>query len=230
MDKYQDSWEIYKSHSEVFTDDLEYYREFCDGFKTLEICAGYGRVSNYLIKNKVEVHVNELSPSFAKFIELPMSQKHIGDVLALNIGLKFDRIIAAYNSFCLFQSEESARSFFSTLERHLSPTGKISLSYYHPDFWHQAVEYEFVFKGDKIKYYPSYDLSKAHLNGGQWTDKYKLENGDSIEHSYEVRLYKNRSDVAQMINHTKLRIIDEVENFNNQNVLEPGWIDYILGF
>jgi hypothetical protein len=227
MNLYEESWAIYKSHSEVFQDDLEYYLSFTEGKVSLETFAGYGRVSNFLKDKGVDISINELSPDLAKFINIPTNKKDIGDILNYKSEKKFERIFAGYNSFCLIRDEKDIRRLFNVFQDNLIKGGKVSLSYYHPDEWGEACSYEFNYNNKVVKYIPSYDLSERKNKLGIWKDVYEID-GESIEHEYKVRIYEDSSDLVEMLSHTKLKLIDTIYNYNNPNIMERGWIEYVL--
>jgi hypothetical protein len=227
MNHYATSWSIYKAHSESFLDDLDYYLEFTRGHKSLVTFAGYGRVANFLSQNGVDISANELSSDFKKYINLPDQKIQIGNVLNYSSDVKFDRIFAAYNSFCLLLEDGDVRQMFSVFEKHLSPKGQISLSYYHPDFWDLSSPYSFEHEGRTVDYIPAYDLKERQNQRGVWKDKYQVD-GETFEHEYKVRIYENASDLEKMITHTKLNVVNEIRDYNNPKIVEPGWIEYIL--
>jgi SAM-dependent methyltransferase len=227
MNHYENSWAIYKAHSESFLDDLEYYLKFSLGHKTLVTFAGYGRVVNYLASRGVDLSANELSQDFKKFINLPSEKIHIGNVLDFSSHVKFDRIFAAYNSFCLLLNDVDVKKLFSVFENSLSPGGQVSLSYYHPDSWHLSAPYSFEHDGRMVKYTPSFDLSDRKNQRGIWKDMYEVD-GKQFEHEYRVRIYENDSELEKMFSHTKFKIIDVIHDYNNPKIVEPGWIEYVL--
>jgi|1048.fasta_scaffold15324_2 hypothetical protein len=229
QDLYKESWRLYKHHTENFLDDLEYYRTFCLGKKSLELFAGFGRLTNILVQNGIDMETIELSPEFSNSINLPVSKKHVGDVTEVVLPRRFDRIFAAYNSFCLLTQDDQLYSFFENLSKMLSNFGQVSLSYYHPDYWGEAVPLQLVIDGITVEYEPSFDLSSRKEKKAVWRDKYLFQ-GKTIQHEYPVRIFDADSDLNRFLENSKLRIVDKVMNFNNSNVSEPGWVDYILSF
>ena len=227
MNHYENSWAIYKAHSESFIDDFDYYYDFTKGFRSLETFAGYGRVGNYLSEKGIDLSINELLPDFTNFLKIPENKVHIGSVLDFKSDNKFERIFAAYNSFCLLLADEQVRQLFTVLESNLVPGGQVSLSYYHPDSWKLAVAYSFDFKGNQVEYTPSFNLENRLAKRGVWRDLYKVGN-EEFDHEYNVRIYEDASDLEVMLTHTKLKIIKEIKNYNNPKILEPGWIEYVL--
>ena len=227
-DKYSESWEIYKAHSEVFEDDFAYYLDFCKNHSALELFAGYGRLSNYLAKKGVDLFTVELSQNFSDLIEIPSTNKIVADVLEFSSeDRKWDRIFAGYNSFCLFTKEEDIKNFFMRLSENLSNDGLASLNYYHVDYWKDAVEYEFEFKGKKVHYTPKFDLSERSNGIGVWIDKYNFE-GKIYTHEYTVRVYEDSTDLEKFLNFANLKLVNEIKEFGRKNVMEPGWIDFVV--
>lgn len=226
-DSYAESWEIYKAHSEVFKDDFRYYNEFCQGHSSLELFAGYGRIGNHLIEQGVELETVELSPSFSGLINLPVKKRHVSDVLEFHPEKKWDRIIAGYNSFCLLKTDEQVQKFFHNLASWLTDDGMASLNYYHTDYWKDAVAYDFDFRGKKVSYNPSWSLEEIENQEGEWIDEYKL--GEQVwTHAYNVRVYRRDEDLIPFLDNAGLKLVHRVENFGEAEVMEPGWIDYVV--
>jgi hypothetical protein len=226
-DLYEESWEIYKAHSEVFVDDFKYYFDFCQGHESLELFAGYGRVANHLIEKGIDLTTVELSPEFSKLINLPEEKRIAGDVLEYAPDKKFKRIFAGYNSFCLFSKEEDIQKFFDKLATWLDDDGLASLNYYSTDHWADAVAYDFDYKGQTINYVPSWDLSKKSEKIGKWVDIYKIGEQE-LTHDYTVRVYEDESDLLPFLDRAGLKLVDTVKEFNLEEIMEPGWIDYIV--
>ena len=44
---YENSWLLYMKQHGEFVDDLNYYLEFTDQYTSLDLFAGFGRVSNF---------------------------------------------------------------------------------------------------------------------------------------------------------------------------------------
>jgi hypothetical protein len=227
MNLYEKSWSIYKAHSESFQDDFDYYFNFTKGHRSLETFAGYGRVGNFLSSKGIDLSINELSPDFTKYLKIPNGKIHIGNVLDFHSDIKFERIFAAYNSFCLIREDSDVRKLFSVFENNLTPQGQLSLSYYHPNSWDLAVPYTFEHEGQSVSYTPSFDLSGRNDQVGIWKDLYKVGE-DEFEHKYQVRIYETANDIEKMLTQTKLKLVKEVLNYNNPNILEPGWIEFVF--
>ena len=225
--QYEESWKLYKTHSDFFEYDFDYYYQFAKDKKTLEAFAGYGRLSNFLQSKNINLYANELSPDLASFIKIPPHKIHIGDFLEFKTPEKFERIIIAYNSFCLITEEEKAKEMFSKIENILQPAGMVSLSYYHPDFWPDSNIYEFNCDGDVVKYHSDFNLSNREQKKGIWEDIYEFR-GRIYNHKYNVRVYENRDDLNKIMAHTRLRIVDEIKNYNDKRIVEEGWTEYVL--
>ena len=230
-DVYKDSWELYKYHGEQFNDDIDYYKDFCLGFDTLELFAGYGRLTNPLSAMGIAIETVELSRRFSEFIQLPPHKVHVMDVLDFQPSRQFDRVIAGYNSFCLLRDDQQIREFFTQVERCLKPKGKASLNYYHQDYWDQAVEEEFIYDGQKIYYTPGFDLSQAHQGKGVWIDTYNNETGSfNKRYEYKTKIYQSHEEFCSYLSHTSLCLEKVVNEFGQQesDITEPGWRDFVL--
>jgi len=225
---YQNSWELYKAHTESFADDIKYYCEFAGGYKTLELFAGYGRIANQLLSHQQYLEVVEIEPEFAKFIDLQASRKHVCDVLTFEPSHYFERVFAAYNSFCLFVDEADIFRFFQLLDSYLVAGGRASLSYYHPDYWSDAIGYAFEYEGVMIDYVPSFDLSMRETDRtGIWIDSFHYGE-QTIVHEYKTKVYETPKDVEKYLDGTSLTLINVVHDFNQKEVEEPGWQDFIF--
>jgi len=227
MNLYLDSWDLYLHHTAEFDDDLNYYLEFCNGHKSLEMFAGYGRVTNFLASKGVDIEIIELSPDFASKVKLPANKIHVGDVVTIVLPLKFDRIIAAYNSFCLLIDQEAVLGFFKNLAAMLTPNGLASLSYYHPDAWPSEKSYDFKYKDTNVKYVPEYNLNDRAQKKGVWVDRY-LFNGKEDVHTYPVRIYESSADLEPFLKPAGLKIKEIVENYHNPSTGVQTWVEYIL--
>ena len=228
-DLYKESWHLYKLQTESFKDDLEYYRNFCKGKKSLELFAGYGRLTNQLLLDGVDLETIELSMDFAQLINLSSERNHIGDVTQLVLPKKFERIFAAYNSFCLLTEDSQLYSFFKNISKMLSSGGEVSLSYYHPDFWGEALSTSMSINGRLVSYEPSFDLRGRNAKRAVWRDKYVFDS-KTIEHEYPVRIFETDDDLLPFLDAANLRIVQKIRDFNNPKVSEPGWVDYLISF
>jgi len=226
---YQESWRLYKHHTESFLDDLSYYRGFCLGHKSLEMFAGFGRLANKLAADRIDLETIELSPDFSSLIQIPSSKRHVGDVTQVVLPRKFDRIFAAYNSFCLLTEDQQLQSLFNNIASMLSSGGLVSLSYYHPDFWGEAVALDLVIEGTTVRYEPSFDLSERKNKKAIWRDKYTFGN-EVVLHEYPVRIFDSDDDLIPFLKSNNLKIVEKVFDFNTANVSEPGWVDYVISF
>lgn len=227
MDSYRTSWALYKAQTEGFTDDIDYYARFTGQHPTLELFAGFGRVANPLLERGVPLETVEINADFAKSIRLPPERSHVCDVLDFIPAAPVSRVFAAYNSFCLLREEALVERFFAQVGAFLCKGGQASLNYYHPDYWADAVEETFDYAGQAVHYMPGFDLSERKTGLGVWIDTYHI--GDEIiSHRYETRIYESALDIEPFLAGTGLRLIGEIENFNNNEVKEPGWIDFLL--
>jgi SAM-dependent methyltransferase len=191
--------------------------------------AGFGRLANRLASVGIDIETIELSPDFSSLIQIPQTKRHVGDVTNLVLPRKFERIFAAYNSFCLLTEDQQLQSLFKNIESMLAVGGLVSLSYYHPDFWGDSVALDLVIDGTKVRYEPSFDLSERKLKKAIWRDKYTFGN-EVVLHEYPVRIFDRDEDLIPFLKANNLRIVDKVVDFNTANVSEPGWVDYVISF
>jgi hypothetical protein len=224
---YKSSWQLYVEHSKSFQDDFEYYKNFVSKHSSLELFAGYGRITNYLVSQGADIETIELSEDFSKFINLPPARKHVGDVREVVLNRKFERIFAGYNSFCLLLEESDIRRMFQNVKAMLSENGQVSLSYYHPNYWHEAVPNDFVLDNQNVQYRPMFDLSSRKEKRAIWTDIYSFEN-EEVKHSYPVRIYESDGDLEFLLTGTGLKLSKKIMDYNLNNISEPGWVEYIL--
>lgn len=229
VDKYSESAAIYRAHSEVFSDDLDYYLRFCRGFCTLDMFAGYGRVTNHLARHGVDVEAVELNADLARQIALDASRVHVADVLTFAPPRRFARVVAAYNSFCLLTEPDDVMRFFARLAGLLEVGGRASLNYYSVDRWPDAVAYSFRFEGGEVRYTPSFDLTARDRKLGVWIDAYATD-AATFTHRYEVRIYEDAGDVTALAAGTGLELVAVTYEFDlpEERVLEPGWVDYVF--
>lgn len=220
MDLYEKSWALYKAHTEHFLEDVESYADFCGSRRSLELFAGYGRVANPLTAAGVDLETVELSPSFARFIDLPRSKNHVCGVLDFRPRRKFERVFAAYNSFCLLSGPGDAERFFGLLRDWLTDDGVASLNYYSARHWKDAAGGDFLFEGRRVRYEPKWDLSRREDSVGRWIDEYRLD-GATVSHDYAVRLYEDRDALSGLLAQAGLRLKAVEEP-------EPGWLDFLI--
>ena len=222
---YTESWLLYKLHSESFVDDHQYYLDFTRNYSTIELFSGYGRLTNFLLTNGIDIESVELEKNFAKFISLPDEKNHIENVLSFKPKKKFERVIAGYNSFCLLTREEDIHTFFSNLSCWLVPGGLASLSYYHPDFWlkHSGAESHFEHDGQLITHLSWPDLSDRQNKHGMWTDEY-IQAGRSVVFNYPTKIYETSDCIIPYLKGTDLQLKNTVIDYNMNNISDKGWV------
>lgn len=228
MDSYEYSWELYKAQTENFNDDLHFYQEFSGNRTTLDIFSGYGRICNFLSKKNPFINAVEKNKNFASHIIIPKECIYITDILKFKTEKKYERIIAGYNSFCLITEENDIFMLFSILKSLLSINGKISLNYFHPNFWDDSIRQEFSFKGKLVSYIPEYNFDNKNKDTALWIDNYIIGNKKQ-KFEYKVKIYKDIDSINKYLRKFNLKIHEVVHNFNNSNSSELGWQDFIIG-
>jgi hypothetical protein len=224
---YIESWGLYKSHTESFYLDLDYYLNFCKNKKTLDLFAGYGRISNYLSLNNINVEAVELDPNFAKFIRLKNEKVHVCNVLNFNPSYQFERIIAGFNSFCLLINEDDIQLFFKKIDSWLTDGGQASLSYYHPNYWHIDANQvtSLVHNNKTFEWRSKQDLSKRNKKQATWIDIYK-HNDIEYKYEYPIRLYESEKSLVPFLSETRLKLINTIKYYQQHE--KNGWIEFIL--
>ena len=224
MSLYENSWKLYKAATESLDFDYLYYLDLCKHYKTIDLCAGFGRVSNFLHDKGVDVTAIDLEENFIPYLKLPREKIWHKDILELDGAIKFERVIAPYNSFCLFTGE-SIEKFFKMLSEILSNNGLASISYYHQKHWYHMDEGEWNFTLDDEEFTYTFDFSKDKSNS-YWLDRFKsLKSGEIIDHKYPVAIYDDFSELDTFCNKYGL-VITEIVKHNY--TLEPGWYDFII--
>jgi hypothetical protein len=223
---YEDNWHYYKAQAELFNDDFDYYLNLCKGKKTLELFAGYGRVSNFLIDHGIDLETVELEPEFAKFINLPASKNHVCDVLKFTSDKKFDRIIACYNSFTLITKEDDIHAFFKNMESLLEDDGILALSYYPLNAWKKLPAFKINVNSEEYSYTNNYDFSELDQDVAIWIDEYHRD-GKTQSFSYPTRVYKHDEVLKKFLANTSFKLVDQVINYN-RTISNDIWIEFIL--
>ncbi len=206
---------------------MEFYRAFCGRRPSLELFAGYGRVANPLVSRGVDLETVELSPSFARSINLPKDKNHVCSVLDFKPRRTFERVFAAYNSFCLLTDPADLARFFRNLRLWLSDGGRACLSYYSADHWADAVPGRFTLEGRIVEYTPRWDLSERRRGFGTWIDEYRVGRR-VVRHSYRVRLHEDHPKLAASLSRAGLKLDSVVRDFKKADVSEPGWLDFLI--
>ena len=124
-------------------DDIDFYIKQLPSTKAsvLELGCGTGRVLIPLSEHCAFVHGIDLSEGMlsicqAKIEEAGIAQKrakvNIGDITELDLGQKFDLVIAPFRVFQNLINDKQVNGFFKTLKRHLSPGSTAILNTFRP--------------------------------------------------------------------------------------------------
>ncbi|WP_163832500.1 class I SAM-dependent methyltransferase [Spartinivicinus ruber] len=185
-------YEINKAFTQKYCYDHVYYLNFSKGHATLDLFAGFGRVSNYLANQGIDLEAVELLENYSRHIQLPSSKIHTCDVLEFTPKKTFNRIISGFNSFCLLTKDWEIKAFFTKLDSWLAKDGLVSLSYYHQDYWHTIEKFTFQYKGKIAFYRPRYDLSERKKGRGIWIDEF-LVDGELVLIEYHTIYQRHRA-------------------------------------
>lgn len=223
-------------HRAAFNDvdfDIAYYNDISRNKTVLEICAGFGRVSNKLHNCNVDITAIELDPFNFDYITLPTQKKFNKNIFdCFSLETQFDVIIAPFNSFPLFNNQRDIHKFFSLLGCLLKDDGLISLSYYHPDGWRVIPEDETTINisGTEYIYTSDYNLSSRQNKKGMWNDIFRRKDNNALISSieYDLSIYENTNDVNAVCCSYGFKCTDMISSFYNEKSYEPGWKEFLL--
>jgi hypothetical protein len=226
---YENSWALYKLESEGFDDDFGYYKQFCNNKDTLELFAGYGRLSNYLKNYTSRLECVELEKHFSNHINLPTQLVHTLDVLQFKPKRKYERIIAGYNSFALIVEDDKIKQFFKNLADWLQPGGMVSLSYYDYRHWQISPQKILSTTNATYHYVSRFEPLNLKTKSAVWIDIYTdNETKKSIQFKYPVRVYKNQTEIKNYLAGSDIKLIKTIENYSIKNIKDAGWIEYVF--
>lgn len=213
--------------------DIDYYYSLCKGKKVVDLCAGFGRVSNKLYNKGIDVTAIELDEENFKFIDLPENKKFNKNIFdCFDMESMFDVVIAPFNSFPMFYDEKAKNLFFELISKMLKPDGLISLSYYHPDGWRVVPPGELTININDIEYeYTSdHDLSERSNKKGKWIDIFAEKGSKKIvsKTEYLLPIYENSNDINDVCQKYGLVCNKTITDFYDPNNCEPGWVEYQL--
>jgi len=179
--------ELCIEHTRSLTDDVDFYSKLCEGKKSLELFAGYGRITNRLVDQNIDVEAIDINPSYAAKIHLPTEKCHVCDVREFASNQRFEAIFAAYNSFTLLTSDKEIHAFFKNMADLMKKDGILCLNNYHHSAWDKAVAYSFTRDdGSTVRYWYDFDLSLRDKSLGFWRDHYTLESGETLMTTIQV--------------------------------------------
>lgn len=214
------------------TFDIPYYDKLSKDRKIIDLCAGFGRVCNRLHSLNHDVYALELCKNNYAHINLPQEKKFNQNVLDnLPCEHKFDLIIAPFNSFMMFNTNEDIKKFFKNISLLSHPDTIISLSYYHHDHWLKYEIGDFLINVDGREYYytSDYFINKKNKSA-KWSDifidKSTLKEVARID--YNTRIYDNIGQVNFFCNQYNLNCIDIIDDFYEEGEFEQGWKEFII--
>ena len=161
------------------------------------------------------------------YILLPEHKKYTCNVLDFNPNKQYDRIFAAFNSFCLITKDIEIHNFFNNLASLCKPNGLISLSYYPKDHWDDPSEFDFILNGKKISYYSTYKISQTDPTQARWFDHYQID-GHSYHYQFPIKLYHSDEILISYTKRNQLQLVDKINNYNKKDISIPGWIEYVF--
>ncbi len=115
----------------------------------LELGCGTGRVTIPLSQHCDSVHGIDLSEAMIAIcreklqreaVPLTKVNVEVGDITTLDLGRKFDFIIAPFRVFQNLETDEQVNGFFDTVRRHLAPRGTCILNVFNPNKDRETLE------------------------------------------------------------------------------------------
>lgn len=103
-----------------------------EGCRVLEMGAGTGRATAFLAQSAARVVAFDLSPELAavarrRFTGNPNVSFFVGDMRYLELGIRFDLIVAVDDPFVHLIQDEDRQRAFATVAGHLAPDGRFLL-------------------------------------------------------------------------------------------------------
>lgn len=103
-----------------------------DGCRVLEFGAGTGRATAFLARSAARVVAFDLSPELVavarrRFVDNPHVSFFVGDMRYLELGVRFDLIVAVDDPFVHLVEDEDRQRAFRTVAGHLAPGGRFLL-------------------------------------------------------------------------------------------------------
>jgi SAM-dependent methyltransferase len=142
-------------------DDLAFYKEHIPSPNAtiLELGCGTGRVLTRLSDLCGSIHGIDISDSMLAICREKLSKAGIppekarvetGDITNLDLGKRFDLIIAPYRVFQNLETDMQVDGFFRSVGKHLAPNGSCILNVFHPwsveriqEMWGTGLEHSF---------------------------------------------------------------------------------------
>lgn len=136
--------------------DVDFYLDACAGAGTvLELGVGYGRLAIPLAAAGHEVTGIDIDPELLAEARVrrdetpPVVRRRLelreGDMTALDLGRRFDRVLIPYSGLHCLLDDEALRCCLKVVAKHLAPRGRLVLDTYLADDLHhdpEAVEGE----------------------------------------------------------------------------------------
>ena len=133
----------YYDYCPVTPHDLPFYIQHLPSpqAKVLELGCGTGRVTIPLSQQCALVHGFDLSEAMISICREKLQQENIppakvkvevGDITDLDLGQKYDLIIAPYRVFQNLETDDEVNGLFDSVRRHLAPQGSCILNIFNP--------------------------------------------------------------------------------------------------
>jgi len=156
-------------------DDIPFYvhRIFSPKWRLLELGCGTGRVLVPLVEKcsyifGVDVSKAMLSLCRQKLAEreIPVSRADVrqGDIMDLQLGEKFDLIIAPFRVFQLLETDREVDGFFRTVRNHLSEKGTAILNVFRPKLDRDRLRSEWATDDERLRWEVPFEGGRVTLH------------------------------------------------------------------
>lgn len=222
--------------------DYEYYLRQILNRKgnILEIGVGTGRLFISALEKGADIYGIDVSPSMVQILRMKLKDEYhnrvfVKDITELNLGLKFDLIIAPFRTFMHILDTDLQLKALNNIYDHLETNGTFIFDVFVPDLAmllngvDEIVDFEGEYeKGRKLKriYSMSSDLTSQTSNilfRFEWDE----EDGQKSAEWRTVMRYYFRYELENLVRLSKLRLVNIYGDFN-ESELGPESKDFVV--
>jgi SAM-dependent methyltransferase len=144
-------------------DDIPFYEQKIPSpeARILELGCGTGRVLVPLAEKSGYILGVDISEAMLSVCRQKLAEKRIptyraevqqGDIADLELGKRFDLIIAPFRVFQTLETDREVEGFFRTVRNHLSLTGTAILNVFRPSLEPDRMRREWVTSGERFRW------------------------------------------------------------------------------
>jgi len=231
------------TYSKVLTgEDCSYYLKKISQTKgpVLEIGVGTGRIFTDALKMGADIYGIDVSPNMIDILKTKLDKKDhhrvkVQDARDLDIGKKFNLIIAPFRVFSHLLTIEDQLQVLNKIHDHLKPGGKLIFDVFVPNLKYLAEGLEDVpdfegkyEKGKKLTRFSSAEPDLAHQILHVTMQFIRKEDDKEIKKEWHFPLrYFFRYELEHLIHRSKLELINIYGDFH-ENELDEESKDFIV--